>query len=62
MFSSHTDSKAAFASRHSHSHAKPEARVQSRDLLRDAREVLIQHGAQLYRLRHTRAGKLILTK
>lgn len=34
----------------------------SDELLRDEREVLIRHGDQLYRLRHTRAGKLILTK
>jgi len=34
----------------------------SADLLRDSREVLIRHGEQVYRLRHTRAGKLILTK
>lgn len=26
------------------------------------REVLIRHGDQCYRLRHTRSGKLILTK
>lgn len=31
-------------------------------LLRGAREVLIRHGGEVYRLRHTRNDKLILTK
>lgn len=34
----------------------------SRDLMRGCREVLIRHGGQLYRLRHTRNDKLILVK
>lgn len=37
-------------------------RVESRALLRGAREILIQHGGETYRLRHTRNDKLILTK
>ncbi|NLG59024.1 MAG: hemin uptake protein HemP [Gammaproteobacteria bacterium] len=31
-------------------------------LLQGQREVLIRHGGECYRLRHTRNGKLILTK
>jgi len=31
-------------------------------LLRGTREVLIRHGGEVYRLRHTRNDKLILTK
>ena len=31
-------------------------------LLRGSREVLIRHGGETYRLRHTRNDKLILTK
>jgi hemin uptake protein HemP len=31
-------------------------------LLQGAREVLIRHGGECYRLRHTRNDKLILTK
>lgn len=38
------------------------AAVRSSDLLRGQREVLIQHAGETYRLRHTRNGKLILTK
>jgi hemin uptake protein HemP len=36
--------------------------LDSRLLFRDTREVLIRHNGALYRLRLTRAGKLILTK
>ncbi|NUO77475.1 MAG: hemin uptake protein HemP [Lysobacter sp.] len=36
--------------------------VESGSLLRGAREVLIRHGGEVYRLRHTRNDKLILTK
>lgn len=36
--------------------------VDSTALLQGQREVLIQHGDGTYRLRHTRSGKLILTK
>lgn len=36
--------------------------LSSSELLHGAREVLIRHGEQVYRLRHTRQGKLILTK
>jgi hemin uptake protein HemP len=37
-------------------------RVSSEALLGNQREIEIQHGAQLYRLRLTALGKLILTK
>jgi hemin uptake protein HemP len=37
-------------------------RFRSEDLLQGAREVFIQHGDELYRLRLTRQGKLILYK
>jgi hemin uptake protein HemP len=36
--------------------------VSSADLFRGGRELLIRHGSEEYRLRITRAGKLILTK
>lgn len=36
--------------------------VESLVLLQGQREVLIRHGDETYRLRHTRNGKLILTK
>lgn len=38
------------------------ADLSSQDLLRGQRELVIRHGDQLYRLRHTRNDKLILTK
>ncbi len=62
MHSTQTDPKVTITSRDIRSNPRPEATAQSRDLLRDAREVLIQHGTQLYQLRHTRACKLILVK
>lgn len=37
-------------------------RLDSASLLRGQVEVEILHGEEVYRLRHTRAGKLILTK
>jgi hemin uptake protein HemP len=37
-------------------------RVHSRELLQGERELIIQHGDQEYRLRHTQNDKLILTK
>lgn len=37
-------------------------RLLSRDLLGDSREVVIEHDGDLYRLRCTSKGKLILTK
>ena len=36
--------------------------VDSRRLLQGRNEVLIRHGNEVYRLRHTRNDKLILTK
>ncbi len=36
--------------------------IGSAELLGGEREVLIVHDSQVYRLRHTRSGKLILTK
>lgn len=36
--------------------------IDSAALLRGSREVLIRHGGEVYRLRHTRNDKLILTK
>lgn len=36
--------------------------LDSRDLLRGARDIVIRHGDQEYRLRHTQNDKLILTK
>jgi hemin uptake protein HemP len=40
----------------------PRASWRSEDLLGDQTEVLIQHGTEVYRLRRTRQGKLILYK
>ncbi len=37
-------------------------RLDSRYLFRSSSAVLIEHGAEVYQLRRTRAGKLILTK
>lgn len=37
-------------------------RIQSAELFGSAREVLIEHGGEEYRLRLTRQDKLILTK
>lgn len=42
--------------------ADDEVALSSRELLRGQREVVIRHGDQVYRLRHTRNDKLILTK
>lgn len=39
-----------------------EPRISSRQLLGDAKEVLIEHRGAVYRLRETSLGKLILTK
>lgn len=36
--------------------------LRSRDLLAGARQIVIEHHGQEYRLQVTRAGKLILTK
>ena len=37
-------------------------RINSAELFAGAREVLIDHSGETYRLRHTSQGKLILTK
>lgn len=42
-------------------HGQP-AQLDSRQLLQGRPEVLIRHGEEVYRLRHTRNDKLILTK
>ncbi|HWJ74015.1 MAG TPA: hemin uptake protein HemP [Kaistia sp.] len=43
--------------------ARPQPRiVSSESLLQGAREVIIRHGSEDYRLRLTRVGKLILNK
>ena len=39
-----------------------EGEVDSAHLLHGQREILIRHGSEVYRLRHTRNDKLILTK
>lgn len=43
-------------------HANDADELDSARLLHGQREVLIRHGSELYRLRHTRNDKLILTK
>jgi hemin uptake protein HemP len=40
----------------------PRRRCTSEELFAGAREVVIRHGSEEYRLSITRAGKLILTK
>jgi len=45
-----------------HSGKAAPRRLLSRDLLGDSREVVIEHDGDLYRLRCTSKGKLILTK
>lgn len=42
--------------------AAPVRRIHSRDLLGAAAEIEIEHAGQIYRLRRTSLGKLILTK
>ena len=42
--------------------SEPAPVIRSEELLRGTREVLIQHAGELYRLRLTRNGKLILQK
>jgi hemin uptake protein HemP len=41
---------------------RPCKRINSQQLLTDEREIEIEHAGQLYRLRITALGKLILTK
>lgn len=43
-------------------HQRPRKRVSSQELLANEREIEIEHVGQLYRLRLTSLGKLILTK
>ena len=53
------------SSHQSPEHARDESRpqiVDSKDLLQGRRELWIEHGDEMYRLRLTRAGKLYLTK
>ena len=40
----------------------PRPRLRSVDLFGSAREILIEHAGEYYRLRLTRQGKLLLTK
>lgn len=42
--------------------ARTPPRFDSHALLRGQREILIEHAGEVYRLRHTRNDKLILTK
>ena len=40
---------------------QPVARIKSEDLMQTAREIEIDHGGRIYRLRLTQLNKLILT-
>ena len=60
--SSTHDSRLQNESTLKHAFAVPEVAVDSRGLLQGRNEVLIRHGNETYRLRHTRNDKLILTK
>lgn len=53
---------AAPAASHPSSSGTVPRRLQSRELLGQDRELEIEHAGQLYRLRLTQLGKLILTK
>lgn len=53
------------ASLHTAGHAQERATarlVNSAELMRGERELIIMHAGERYRLQHTRNGKLILTK
>lgn len=50
------------ASDQEESSAEPRPRITSAELLRGAREIVIEHGTDEYRLRLTSKLKLILTK
>lgn len=54
----HAKSAAALAS----SSSAPRELWLSEELLGNRKEILIKHGAEIYRLRRTRQGKLILHK
>lgn len=41
---------------------RPDGCLDSKRIFGDSKEVLIKHGDQVYRLRKTRHGKLILNK
>lgn len=41
---------------------KPPSRIRSETLFRGARQIVIEHGTEEYRLRLTRQDRLILTK
>jgi hemin uptake protein HemP len=56
------DRRVALPGRDASLPVQPTRRWQSRELLGQAHEVEIVHGDQLYRLRLTSLGKLILTK
>ena len=43
-------------------HQKGTRRIASSELFAEAQEIQIEHAGETYRLRKTRAGKLILTK
>jgi hemin uptake protein HemP len=44
------------------SRAEPQAEITTEELLRGQTEVLIHHGDDIYRLRVTKSGKLVLNK
>lgn len=52
----------ATESKHRIHHSEPQRQISSRALLDGAKEILIQHADQIYRLRETRSGKLIMHK
>ena len=54
--------KSATSSSDATSRSNAKRLIRSSDLLHDKREVLIEHAGELYSLRHTSKGKLILTK
>ncbi|HAS1949834.1 TPA: hemin uptake protein HemP [Enterobacter asburiae] len=59
---SRTDNSAATQEKTHTAPAPAERRIDSKTLLGDEGRVIIEHDGQLYLLRQTHAGKLILTK
>ncbi len=57
-----SDLQAAASTPESRAGKSPMPVFDSAGLLQGGREILIRHGSECYRLRHTRNDKLILTK
>jgi hemin uptake protein HemP len=58
----HTESPLQPIDARSHTPSNPRKRINTADLMRGSREVVLLHEGEEYILRITKAGKLILTK